>query len=38
MFTGYWIVFFEFEFSGFGPRILLRNIVEAGIGATDQLD
>ena len=31
------VEFFELELAGFGPRILFRDVVEAGVGAANQL-
>jgi hypothetical protein len=31
------VEFLEFELAGLGPRIFFRNVVEAGVGAADQL-
>src|SRR6266478_1815818 len=31
------VEFLEFELAGLGPRIFFRDVVEAGVGAADQL-
>ena len=31
------VEFFELELAGFGPRILFRDVVEAGVSAANQL-
>jgi hypothetical protein len=32
-----WVELLELELAGLGPRILFGDVVEAGVGATDQL-
>jgi hypothetical protein len=37
MFAGDWVEFFELELAGLGPWVLFRDIIEAGVGAANQL-